>query len=92
MLEYGSSYLSGQNLSFGFLKGKHAIIAVVSSFIGRHFSWPRFILIKSAGWFEITCNIALAIAWNVVFPSMVSVSRCKQSKSRTEIYRVGDKF
>jgi hypothetical protein len=36
---------TGQNLSFGFLKGKHAIIAVVSSFIGRHFSWPRFILI-----------------------------------------------
>jgi hypothetical protein len=27
---------------------------VVSSFIGRHFSWSRFILIKSAGWFEIT--------------------------------------
>jgi hypothetical protein len=43
MLEYGSSYLSGPNISFGFLKGKHAIIAVVSSFIEIHFSWPRFI-------------------------------------------------
>jgi hypothetical protein len=35
---------------------KHAIIAVVSSFIGRHFSWPSFILIKSVGWFEIICK------------------------------------
>jgi hypothetical protein len=41
MLEYGSSYLSGPNLSFGFLKGKHAIIAVVSSFIGRHFYYTE---------------------------------------------------
>jgi hypothetical protein len=30
------------------LKGKHAIIAVVFSFIGRHFSWSRFILTSAA--------------------------------------------